>query len=287
MLRDRMIYTGLRLFAAFLLGTSLILGQSQGLPDFQLTVAVTDSTGAVIPRANIVIERYTERMTAQTDRDGLAHLRIPLGHYRVRVSAAGFKTADFADFRVNDDSTLLKAVLEVGGVVNGWGDYELGMVQTVPSTLPWSIRDDTTPESKYPRIAKAQKYTSEGFTPVDCFAGQAKVRGKRVKRELYSVFLPDDNKKCCGTPVKSARTDEHGHFFVEPLREGEYFVQFQFKGVGQLASFAILESYESCSEAAYVEINFSAPSKAQIQESIWINDSGQECEGNEPQCFRK
>jgi hypothetical protein len=142
-------------------------------------------------------------------------------------------------------------------------------------------------EDSYPRWAKAQKYLGTGFQPIDCFAGQVKVRGKRVTREPFSVFLPDDNKKCCGTLVKSARTDEHGHFFIEPLQEGEYFAQFQFKGVEQVASFAIIESYNRCDGSDYVQINFSEPSKAQIQESIWINDSGRECEDNEPQCFRK
>jgi hypothetical protein len=139
----------------------------------------------------------------------------------------------------------------------------------------------------YPRVAKAQKYTSEGFTPVDCFAGQVKVRGKRVTRESFSVFLPDENKKCCGATVKTAQTDEHGHFLVEPMEEGEYFAQFHFKGVEHIASFAIFEGYKRCGGSDYVQINFSDPDKAQIQESISINDSGRECEENEPQCYRK
>jgi len=139
----------------------------------------------------------------------------------------------------------------------------------------------------YPRLAKAQKYDSEGFTPIDCFAGQVKVRGKRVARELFSVLLPDDNKKCCGTIVRNARTDKHGHFLVEPMGEGEYYAQFHFKGVEHLASFAILEGYNRCDGSDYVRINFSDPKEAQVQEYIWINDSGRECEEYEPQCYRK
>jgi hypothetical protein len=139
----------------------------------------------------------------------------------------------------------------------------------------------------YPRLAKAQKYDSEGFTPIDCFAGQVMVRRKRIMRGAVSVFQPDDGQKCCGTLVKSARTDKHGHFFVEPLREGEYFAKFQFGGVEHTASFAILESYDRCGGNDFVQINFSDPNKAHIQESIWINDSGEECEENEPQCYRK
>jgi hypothetical protein len=142
-------------------------------------------------------------------------------------------------------------------------------------------------ENSYPRWAKAQKYVGTGFEPIDCFAGQVKVRGKRVTRELFSVSLPDGNKKCCGALVKSARTDEHGHFLVEPMREGEYFAHFQFKGVEHVVSFAVIDTYERCGGSDYVQINFLEPSKAQIQESIWINDSGEECLENEPQCYRK
>jgi hypothetical protein len=72
-------------------------------------------------------------------------------------------------------------------------------------------------QDMYPRLEKAQKYDSEGFALIDCFAGQARVHGKRIKREPFSVFLPDSKKKCCGTIVKNARTDEHGHFVIEPL----------------------------------------------------------------------
>jgi len=142
-------------------------------------------------------------------------------------------------------------------------------------------------EDMYPRWAKAQKYVGTGFQPIDCFAGQVKVRGKRVKREPFSVSLPDDNKKCCGTLVVSKGTDEHGHFVVEPMREGEYVATFQFKGIEHVVSFAIIETYDRCDVSSFVQINFSEPSKPQIQESIWINDSGEDCEENDPQCFRK
>ena len=50
---------------------------------------------------------------------------------------------------------------------------------------------------------------------------------------------------------------------------------------------AIVESYDRCGGSDYVQINFSDTNKAHIQESIWINDSGRECEENEPQCYRK
>ena len=142
-------------------------------------------------------------------------------------------------------------------------------------------------EDSYPRWAKSQKYVGTGFEAIDCFAGQVKVRGKRITRQPFSVFSPDGNMKCCGTLVKSARTDEHGHFLVEPMQEGKYFAQFQFRGVEHVVSFAIIETYDRCGGSDFVQINFMEPSKKQIQESIWINDSGEDCQENEPQCYRK
>jgi Carboxypeptidase regulatory-like domain len=132
------------LFVAFLLNTLVVLGQGQDLPDFQFTVSVTDSTGAVVSNANVVVEHNTEQITAQTNVDGLAHLRVPLGHYTLRVSAAGFKTAEFQDYPVNDYSTSLRAVLEIER--SGFGDGLEGErleIQTVPSILPWRLPEDT------------------------------------------------------------------------------------------------------------------------------------------------
>jgi len=110
--------------------------------------------------------------------------------------------------------------------------------------LPGIAQEKPRMEDSYPRWAKAQKYEGTGFQPIDCFAGQVKVRGKRVTRQPFSVFSPNGNVKCCGTLVKGARTDEHGHFVVEPLQEGGYFAQFQFRGVDYAVSFAIIETYD-------------------------------------------
>jgi len=142
-------------------------------------------------------------------------------------------------------------------------------------------------ENSYPRWAKAQKYVGTVFQPIDCFAGQVKVHGKRVTRQPFSVFSPNGNMKCCGTLVKATRTDEHGHFLVEPMQEGEYFAQFSFRGAEHAVGFAIIETYARCEGSDYVQINFLEPNKAQIQESMWINDSGEECREDEPQCYRK
>ena len=141
-------------------------------------------------------------------------------------------------------------------------------------------------EDIYPHWTKAQKYAAAGFQPIDCFAGQVRVRGKRIVRQSFSVFAPDGDMKCCGGVVKTARTDEHGHFFVEPMAEGEYFAQFELKGVRYTTNFAIIESYRRC-DGTHVEVDFSDANKAKIGSFVDIDDSGEPCRESEPQCYRK
>jgi len=152
--------------------------------------------------------------------------------------------------------------------------------------LPSMALGQSQSNDLYPRVTKAQRYTAEGFQPLDCFAGQARVRGKRVARQPFAVFGPNGDMKCCGRLVKTARTDEHGHFLTEPMEEGEYFAQFEFKGARYTTNFAIIESYQRC-DGTHVEINFSDPNNVKIQSYVDIDDSGQECQENEPRCYRK
>ena len=136
------------------------------------------------------------------------------------------------------------------------------------------------------RWTMAQKYAAEGFKPVDCFAGQVKIRGKRLAMQPFTVFKTNAEMKCCGSVVKSGWTDRHGHFFVEPMEGGEYFAQFSYKGVQYATSFAVLQSYAQCG-TEYVEIDFSELDKARVQTYFFIDDSGEPCEPAEPRCFRK
>ena len=135
------------------------------------------------------------------------------------------------------------------------------------------------------RWKKAQ-YASERFEPISCFAGQVKVEGKRLARRPFSLFAPDERQKCCGTLLKSAKTDQHGHFLVEPLPEGRYFVKFKSKSSDDLISFAVVQSYKRC-DGTHAEINFSKTGKGTIQDHVDIDDSGDDCEEYEPHCYRK
>ncbi len=52
----------------------------------------------------------------------------------------------------------------------------------------------------------------------------------------------------------NGQTDSHGHFVIEPLSEGEYFAQFEGKGIEYTVSFAVMQDYARCG-AGFVELN--------------------------------
>ena len=143
------------------------------------------------------------------------------------------------------------------------------------------------PDATMARWKKAQKYASEGFQPISYFAGQVKVEGKSLRQQPFSLFAPDQNAKCCGALLKSGRTDQHGHFLIEPLPEGRYFAKFGSDGPHDLViRFAVVDSYERC-DGTHLEINFPKSGESTIQDHVDINDSGEPCQASEPQCYRK
>ncbi len=144
-----------------------------------------------------------------------------------------------------------------------------------------------TAQDSVARVRQAQQYTSEGFAPIDQFAGQVLVRNKRLSRQAFSVFAPDSSLKCCGKVIAEGETDSHGHFFVEPLAAGRYYARFVAKDGEHIASFAVMAEYKRCEEVEHIEVNFLNPKKPTIETFIDINDSGEPCKETEPQCFRK
>jgi hypothetical protein len=136
------------------------------------------------------------------------------------------------------------------------------------------------------RLAKAQEYMAKGFYPVDCFAGQARIRKKRVSRQPLAVFRPNAEMKCCGEGIKYGRTDSHGHFVIEPLAEGEYFAQFEADGIEYTASFAVMQDYDKCG-AGFVELNFSAANQYALQTFVAVDGGQKDCSEDDPACYRK
>ncbi len=154
------------------------------------------------------------------------------------------------------------------------------------SVIPTTGQEKSRMQKAYPRWAKAQKYAADGFKPLDCFAGQVRVRGKKVRKEPFSVFLPDPDKKCCGPLVNSGRTDEHGHFLLEPMQEGVYFAKFEYKGAQYTDNFAVANTYRQC-DGTHVEVDFADVNTAKLQAYVDIDDSDEPCSESEPRCYRK
>jgi hypothetical protein len=92
--------------------------------------------------------------------------------------------------------------------------------------------------------------------------------------------------KCCGEKMKGGATDAYGHFFVEPLSEGEYIAQFTSKGVAYTVNFAVMSSYDKCGPAI-VELNFSAPDQCSVQEDIAVDYDEKDCPEKDPACYQK
>ena len=103
--------------SAFLLGfASLMMAQSAGTG--ALTGTVSDPTGGVVPGAlvTLVSTDTNQTRTATTGTDGgYKFSLLPPGTYRIRFSAAGFKTAEVSAVNVNVTETpVLDRRLEVG-----------------------------------------------------------------------------------------------------------------------------------------------------------------------------
>ena len=137
-----------------------------------------------------------------------------------------------------------------------------------------------------PRWTKAQKYVGTGFQVVDCFAGQVQIRGRKLRKQPFALFVPKPDNYCCGTVLKRGQTDAHGHFLVEPLEEGKYFARFQQNGVEYTAKVAVIDSYQRC-DGTHVEIDFLDRTKAKLQSYVDIDDSGEPCRETEPRCYRR
>ncbi|HEY1744772.1 MAG TPA: carboxypeptidase regulatory-like domain-containing protein, partial [Granulicella sp.] len=90
----------------------------------QLTTAdilgtVTDSTGAVIPKANVTlvnVDTNLQRTTVSNDSGEYDFTLLPVGHYSVTVKIAGFKTSTTSNLSVEaGDRAHADVHLETGG----------------------------------------------------------------------------------------------------------------------------------------------------------------------------
>jgi hypothetical protein len=93
---------------------------AQGGSTATLSGTVTDTTGAVIPGASVVVKRADTGLTSEAVTNAEGQFTVPqlaAGKYTVTVSLAGFKTANVNDVELNAGVPAGVAVkLEVGGI---------------------------------------------------------------------------------------------------------------------------------------------------------------------------
>ena len=110
-------------FIAFWLGIVLVLSTSTPAPGQStatLRGTVTDQSGAVVPEAKVVLRNQDTGVEWNTRSDDLGNYQIPglpVGVYRVEVSATNFRTSVVTNLKMDVASTVVRNVpLELGAM---------------------------------------------------------------------------------------------------------------------------------------------------------------------------
>jgi hypothetical protein len=141
-----------------------------------------------------------------------------------------------------------------------------------PALLAGQTHDDGLPSSKK-------------FTSIKCFAGEVRVDGKRLTFQSYEVVLSSEKGECCGGVVRKGKTDQHGHFVIEPLQAGTYYAKFNSRGREDIVGFRV-SSYDKC-RGGHVEIKFLPDGTSTIQQYLDLDVDMSDCDPEQASCFRR
>ncbi len=113
-------YNALRVSLLLLLGLALLSMAAYGQETASIVGTVTDQTGSSVPSAKITVtsvETGFVRSTTTNNTGSYSAPGLPIGHYKVRVEAAGFKAYEQTGITLNVDATVRVDVpLQVGNV---------------------------------------------------------------------------------------------------------------------------------------------------------------------------
>jgi len=111
---------GILLLAVLVLAIGTSTALAQGGATSSLSGTVTDTSGAVVPGANVAVKRTDTGLTSEAVTNAEGQFTVPsllAGSYSVTVSLAGFKTNTTNNVVINAGVPAgVKIILEVGGV---------------------------------------------------------------------------------------------------------------------------------------------------------------------------
>ncbi|MGO9797744.1 MAG: carboxypeptidase-like regulatory domain-containing protein [Terracidiphilus sp.] len=116
---------------------------AQPAPQGNVTVQVTDRSGALVPGARIEIDlsASSPNCISKTDSQGRARFDLPTGAHTLSIAARGFKTWTRQIDVQSGTSQPIMATMEVAGsddpiLVVNWAPYELSVSSPEPICLP-------------------------------------------------------------------------------------------------------------------------------------------------------
>jgi carboxypeptidase family protein/TonB-dependent receptor-like protein len=138
----RLFVAGFLVFAVSALAAPATFAQSGAAAS--LSGTVTDTSGGIVPGANVIVKRMDTGLASEAVTNGEGQFTVPAlsaGKYSVMVSLAGFKTVTINDVEVRAGLAAGVAVkMEVGGVqeqvvVSGGSEIVATQSSTVSQTL--------------------------------------------------------------------------------------------------------------------------------------------------------
>src|SRR5579863_4918391 len=126
---------------------ALCTGTLWGQANSSLRGAVTDQSGAVVPRAQVTLTNSAtglERKTTASGAGAYEFLQVTPGAYRLRVEATGFKKYEANDLQLEvSNPATVNVVLEVGGTTEVVAvTAEAPMLNTVDASVGSVINEN-------------------------------------------------------------------------------------------------------------------------------------------------
>ncbi|OFW19383.1 MAG: hypothetical protein A3H27_14330 [Acidobacteria bacterium RIFCSPLOWO2_02_FULL_59_13] len=214
------------IIVAFVLFHGVAFGQ---VTTGTISGTVQDSTGAVVPGANVVVRNVDTGLTRTVVNDEAGRYRVaqlPLGNYEVEVAHAGFQTEVRRGIQLTvGREAVVNMALSVGAVTERVEvAAEAPLVDTTSASVAYlvddkKIRDLPLNGRNYTQLALLQPGVSgvnlERRDNTSGNGGTMSVSGSRVKSHLFLIDGQNVNDSSGGTPGSAVGTN----LGVDAIRE--------------------------------------------------------------------